>query len=182
LLDLAERLLCLTQFLSIELFWPFWTTIPSPMMAGSDAERTGRRSNISILQDSNLSRQSLANQLRRVGGGRQLPAEHPLSDTAGLASARSLYSAPPQPSSRKSRPYKRQHTLSSYAPLSSHHHATAHTGSAASSRSGHAPVLSTAGGFALITSAPFDNWWHSAYSLDVKIVSPPHTLLADTPL
>jgi len=26
-------------------------------------------------------------------------------------------------------------------------------------------------------SAPFDNWWHAAYGLDVKIVSPPHTLL-----
>jgi hypothetical protein len=33
------------------------------------------------------------------------------------------------------------------------------------------------GGIAMITSAPFDNWWHSAYGLDVKIVSPPHTLL-----
>lgn len=33
------------------------------------------------------------------------------------------------------------------------------------------------GGFAMITSAPFDNWWHEAYGLDVKIVSPPHTLL-----
>jgi hypothetical protein len=33
------------------------------------------------------------------------------------------------------------------------------------------------GGFAMITSAPFDNWWHDAYGLDVKIVSPPHTLL-----
>ena len=30
----------------------------------------------------------------------------------------------------------------------------------------------------MITSAPFDNWWHEAYGLDVKIVSPPHTLLA----
>jgi hypothetical protein len=29
----------------------------------------------------------------------------------------------------------------------------------------------------MITSAPFDNWWHAAYGLDVKIVSPPHTLL-----
>jgi len=34
------------------------------------------------------------------------------------------------------------------------------------------------GGVAMITSAPFDNWWHEAYGLDVKIVSPPHTLLA----
>lgn len=33
------------------------------------------------------------------------------------------------------------------------------------------------GGIAMITSAPFDNWWHNAYGLDVKIVSPPHTLL-----
>jgi hypothetical protein len=33
------------------------------------------------------------------------------------------------------------------------------------------------GGIAMITSAPFDNWWHSAYGLDVKVVSPPHTLL-----
>jgi hypothetical protein len=30
----------------------------------------------------------------------------------------------------------------------------------------------------MITSAPFDNWWHSAYGLDVKIVSPPHMVLA----
>jgi len=33
------------------------------------------------------------------------------------------------------------------------------------------------GGIAMVTSAPFDNWWHNAYGLDVKIVSPPHTLL-----
>ena len=33
------------------------------------------------------------------------------------------------------------------------------------------------GGVAMLTSAPFDNWWHSAYGLDVKIVSPPHALL-----
>jgi hypothetical protein len=33
------------------------------------------------------------------------------------------------------------------------------------------------GGVAMITSAPFDNWWHEAYGLDVKIVSPPHVLL-----
>lgn len=33
------------------------------------------------------------------------------------------------------------------------------------------------GGLAMLTSAPFDNWWHNAYGLDVKIVSPPHTLL-----
>jgi len=33
------------------------------------------------------------------------------------------------------------------------------------------------GGAAMVTSAPFDNWWHSAYGLDVKILSPPHVLL-----
>jgi hypothetical protein len=33
------------------------------------------------------------------------------------------------------------------------------------------------GGLAMLTSAPFDNWWHSAYGLDVQIVSPPHTVL-----
>jgi hypothetical protein len=30
----------------------------------------------------------------------------------------------------------------------------------------------------MITSAPFDNWWHNAYGLDVKIISPPHVILA----
>lgn len=34
------------------------------------------------------------------------------------------------------------------------------------------------GGLAMVTSAPFDNWWHEAYGLDVKILSPPHVLLA----
>jgi len=34
------------------------------------------------------------------------------------------------------------------------------------------------GGVAMIVSAPFDNWWHDAYGLDVKILSPPHVLLA----
>ena len=29
----------------------------------------------------------------------------------------------------------------------------------------------------MLSSAPFDNWWHSAYGLDVKILSPPHVLL-----
>jgi len=33
------------------------------------------------------------------------------------------------------------------------------------------------GAVAMLTSAPFDNWWHNAYGLDVKIVSPPHALL-----
>ena len=30
----------------------------------------------------------------------------------------------------------------------------------------------------MITSAPFDDWWHNAYGLDVKILSPPHMVLA----
>ncbi len=34
------------------------------------------------------------------------------------------------------------------------------------------------GGFAMLTSAPFDDWWHGAYGLDVKILSPPHVVLA----
>jgi hypothetical protein len=34
------------------------------------------------------------------------------------------------------------------------------------------------GCFAMVASAPFDDWWHNAYGLDVKIVSPPHTILA----
>jgi len=34
------------------------------------------------------------------------------------------------------------------------------------------------GAIAMITSAPFDNWWHDAYGLDVKVLSPPHVLLA----
>lgn len=33
------------------------------------------------------------------------------------------------------------------------------------------------GGIAMLTSAPFDNWWHDAYGLDVTILSPPHVLL-----
>lgn len=37
--------------------------------------------------------------------------------------------------------------------------------------------LAAWGGIAMLVSAPFDNWWHAAYGLDVKIVSPPHTLL-----
>jgi hypothetical protein len=37
--------------------------------------------------------------------------------------------------------------------------------------------LAAWGGVAMLTSAPFDNWWHSAYGLDVKIVSPPHAVL-----
>jgi hypothetical protein len=34
------------------------------------------------------------------------------------------------------------------------------------------------GAIAMLTSAPFDDWWHNAYGLDVTILSPPHTLLA----
>jgi hypothetical protein len=33
------------------------------------------------------------------------------------------------------------------------------------------------GGITMLTSAPFDNWWHDAYGLDVKIISPPHIVL-----
>ena len=33
------------------------------------------------------------------------------------------------------------------------------------------------GTFAMLVSAPFDDWWHNAYGLDVKIVSPPHMVL-----
>ena len=33
------------------------------------------------------------------------------------------------------------------------------------------------GGITMLISGPFDNWWHDAYGLDVKIVSPPHMVL-----
>lgn len=33
------------------------------------------------------------------------------------------------------------------------------------------------GGLAMLTSAPFDDWWHNAFGLDVTIMSPPHVLL-----
>jgi hypothetical protein len=33
------------------------------------------------------------------------------------------------------------------------------------------------GGFCMLTSAPFDNWWHDSFGLDVKILSPPHVVL-----
>ncbi|MCC6774033.1 MAG: hypothetical protein IT360_22795 [Gemmatimonadaceae bacterium] len=33
------------------------------------------------------------------------------------------------------------------------------------------------GTIAMITSAPFDDWWHSAYGLDVEILTPPHVFL-----
>ena len=34
------------------------------------------------------------------------------------------------------------------------------------------------GAVAMLTSAPFDDWWHNAYGLDVQIISPPHMVLA----
>jgi hypothetical protein len=34
------------------------------------------------------------------------------------------------------------------------------------------------GTLTMIASTPFDNWWHNAYGLDVKILSPPHMVLA----
>src|ERR1041385_42260 len=34
------------------------------------------------------------------------------------------------------------------------------------------------GALAMLISAPFDDWWHNAYGLDVQIISPPHTVLA----
>ncbi len=33
------------------------------------------------------------------------------------------------------------------------------------------------GGLAMLTSAPFDDWWHNAFGLDVQIISPPHMVL-----
>ncbi len=38
--------------------------------------------------------------------------------------------------------------------------------------------ISAWGGGAMLASAPFDDWWHNAYGLDVKILSPPHVVLA----
>lgn len=37
--------------------------------------------------------------------------------------------------------------------------------------------ISAWGAAAMVLSAPFDNWWHNAYGLDVKIISPPHQML-----
>ena len=34
------------------------------------------------------------------------------------------------------------------------------------------------GAIAMLASGPFDNWWHNAYGLDVKVLSPPHAILA----
>jgi hypothetical protein len=33
------------------------------------------------------------------------------------------------------------------------------------------------GGLAMLTSAPFDDWWHNSFGLDVQIISPPHVIL-----
>src|ERR1700681_2822671 len=44
----------------------------------------------------------------------------------------------------------------------------------------HAPLgafIAAWGGIAMLVSAPFDDWWHNAYRLDVEIISPPHALL-----
>ena len=38
--------------------------------------------------------------------------------------------------------------------------------------------ISAWGGIAMLASAPFDDWWHNAYGLDVRIISPPHMVLA----
>src|SRR5262245_713344 len=43
----------------------------------------------------------------------------------------------------------------------------------------HAPFgafLAAWGAATMVVSAPFDNWWHNAYGLDVKILSPPHAV------
>jgi hypothetical protein len=37
--------------------------------------------------------------------------------------------------------------------------------------------LAVWGAATMVISAPFDNWWHAAYGLDVKILSPPHIVL-----
>src|SRR5215831_18173115 len=45
----------------------------------------------------------------------------------------------------------------------------------------HAPIgafIAVWGCVAMLASAPFDNWWHNAYGLDVKIASPPHVVLS----
>jgi len=45
---------------------------------------------------------------------------------------------------------------------------------------GFAPLgawISIWGAIAMIASGPFDDWWHNAYGLDVKIISPPHIML-----
>jgi hypothetical protein len=44
----------------------------------------------------------------------------------------------------------------------------------------HGPLgafLTAWGGATMLTSAPFDNWWHNSFGLDVEILSPPHVVL-----
>ena len=38
-------------------------------------------------------------------------------------------------------------------------------------------MFSAWGALAMLTSAPFDDWWHNTYGLDVEILTPPHTIL-----
>src|SRR4029077_5055703 len=38
--------------------------------------------------------------------------------------------------------------------------------------------LAAWGGATMLISAPFDNWWHDSFGLDVQIISPPHMVLA----
>ena len=37
--------------------------------------------------------------------------------------------------------------------------------------------LTAWGGVTMVASAPFDNWWHNSFGLDVEILSPPHFVL-----
>ena len=37
--------------------------------------------------------------------------------------------------------------------------------------------LTAWGGVTMVTSAPFDNWWHNSFGLDIQILSPPHVVL-----
>ncbi len=37
--------------------------------------------------------------------------------------------------------------------------------------------LATWGGFAMLASSPFDDWWHTAYGLDLNLITPPHLLM-----
>jgi hypothetical protein len=37
--------------------------------------------------------------------------------------------------------------------------------------------LTAWGGVTMVASAPFDNWWHDSFGLDVEILSPPHVVL-----
>src|SRR5215469_5720577 len=37
--------------------------------------------------------------------------------------------------------------------------------------------IAACGGFCMLTSAPFDNWWHQSFGLDITILSPPHVVL-----